>query len=253
MGNTEHNIDRATLEAVCFDVTGTLIHCPRAAAIYSEVLGRHGMVVPEEAIRQVIPRVWQEVSCQTDPRRDRFAQEPGGEKGWWHRFVERVCLHLEVGYPSRFASAEMFHRFARPEAWEIYSDTLPTLEALTEAGLRLGVVSNWDHRLPSLLTELGLSRFFDAVVYSASCGVEKPHPLIFELCLRELATSPQQAVHVGNHPLEDIEGAAAAGLWALQIDRQQDPQCLQRLLGYFLEPSKWMNETGRRKAGGRSK
>ncbi len=253
MGKSEHSIDQAAIAAVCFDVTNTLIHCPQPAAIYSEVLGRHGIAVAPDDINRVLPRVWQEVSCQTDPRRDRFSLDPSGEKGWWRRFVERVCRHLDVGEPSRFASAELFHRFGQPGAWEIYPDTVPTLEALSAAGFRLGLVSNWDHRLPTLLRKLELSHFFDAITYSANCGVEKPHPLIFELCLRQLGTTAPHAVHLGDHPLEDIEGATAAGLWTLQVDRTREPESLNLLLEPLLRSTrKTTRWVGRQPTGGQN-
>ncbi len=231
MGSGEHTTRAAPVEAVCFDVTHTLIHCPRVAEIYSEVLERHGIAAAPADLRQVIPRAWQELSCRIDPRRDRFSLHPRGERGWWHRFLERVCLLVEAPPPSRFASAELLDRFARASAWEVYPDVVPVLEMLRSAGLRLGVVSNWDHRLPKLLDRLGLSRFFDAVVYSAACGVEKPHPLIFERCLRALEVAPGRAIHLGDHPLEDVEGAAGAGLEAIRVDRRRPDTDLGRLLG----------------------
>ncbi len=85
--------------------------------------------------------------------------------------------------------------------------------------MRLGVVSNWDHRLPTVLEELGLARFFGSVTYSQKAGVEKPDPRIFLQALDELAVEPAATVHVGNSPLEDVEGAVAAGMGALHLLR----------------------------------
>ena len=238
MTKPEHSTVPEPVEAVTFDVTYTLIHCPRVAEIYSEVLARHGLAAAAADIRHVIPRVWQELSCRTDPRYDRFARHQGGERGWWHRFLERMCLLLELATPTRFASAELFDRFGRAESWEIYPDVVPALEALSGVGLRLGVVSNWDHRLPRLLERLDLDRFFAAVAYSSACGVEKPHPLIFESCLRELGVGAERAIHVGDRALEDVEGARGAGMRAVRIERQEGSSDLRSLLaGMFESPS----------------
>ncbi len=57
MGRSEHSTRAAPIEAVCFDVTHTLIHCPRLAEIYSEILERHGIDAEPEDIRRVVPRV----------------------------------------------------------------------------------------------------------------------------------------------------------------------------------------------------
>ena len=99
-------------------------------------------------------------------------------------------------------------------------DPVPdTLEALHGRGLKLGVISNWDPRLPDLLDRLRLSRFFDAVVYSSAVGVEKPDPRIFEEALRLLGVTAGEALHVGDGRLEDVEGAQAVGMCALHLTR----------------------------------
>src|SRR4051812_23585720 len=159
------------IEAVTFDVTHTLIHSPRLGEIYAEVLNRHGLEIDAEEARRLISVVWQELSCSADPGRDRFASHPEGERGWWSRFLERVCELKEAPPPSRFAAAELFHRFGTAAAWEVYPEVPKTLAELKRQGLRLGVVSNWDHRLPELLSRLRLARFFGSITYSARAGV----------------------------------------------------------------------------------
>ena len=210
------------IRAVTFDVTHTLIHCPRLGEIYAEVLGRHGVrVAPDEAAR-LVRLVWQELACVADPARDRFTSHPEGPAGWWKRFLERLCEHLEAPPPSRFAAAELFARFARADSWEVYPDVRGTLDVLRGQGIRLAVVSNWDHRLPELLDRLALSPFFDALVYSSDVGVEKPDPRIFESALRRLDVSIEgagAALHVGDGRLEDVEGAQAVGMRALHLTR----------------------------------
>jgi putative hydrolase of the HAD superfamily len=94
------------------------------------------------------------------------------------------------------------------------------LAELHGLGLRLAVVSNWDPRLPGLLERLHLARWFDAVVYSSAVGVEKPDVRIFRHAVDQLGVSPAAALHVGDARLEDVEGAEAAGLRALLLDRR---------------------------------
>lgn len=94
-----------------------------------------------------------------------------------------------------------------------------TLAALRAQGLRLGVVSNWDTRLPEVLDRLGLAPFFDALVYSSAVGAEKPDRRIFEAALRDLGVLSCEALHVGDGRLEDVEGAQAVGMQALHLTR----------------------------------
>lgn len=207
------------IEAVTFDVTHTLLHVPRLGEIYAEVLVRHGVEIDPEAASRLFSVVWQEMACSADPGRDRFSGHSEGERGWWRRLLERMCEHLGAPPPSRFAAAELFHRFATAEAYEVYLDVPGSLAKLREEGLRLGAISNWDHRLPGVLEAVGLARLLDAIVYSSKAGVEKPDFRIFHQAASELGIEPGAALHVGDGRLEDVEGAVAAGMRALHLTR----------------------------------
>lgn len=224
----EDGAGRLPVTTVTFDATGTLFHAPHMARIYSEVFVRHGLDADPATLAPVLRRVWQELSCLSDASHDRFTSYPGGPRAWWGRFVERVAEHLELAPPSPFAVAELYDRFAQGDAWETYPDTVPALERLRAAGASLAVVSNWDRRLERVIAELGLADLFDAVICSSAVGFEKPDPRIFERALAELevAHRPQQAVHVGDRPRDDIEGALAVGMQGVlldRLDRHADP------------------------------
>ncbi|MGH9380965.1 MAG: HAD-IA family hydrolase [Thermoanaerobaculia bacterium] len=219
LGSGPIPLARRRVRAVTFDVTGTLIHTPRRAEIYGEVLRRHGFSVDTEAVRWAVEEAWREFDCQGRLGHERFGPEIDDARRYWRRFLARLCALLDLPAPSRFAARELFDAFARPDAWEVYRDAPPTLAALRGRGLALGVVSNWDHRLPGLLEAFGPEFRFQAIVYSQRAGVEKPEPAIFRRALRELVVEPDEAVHVGDRPTEDVEGARAAGMHALLLDR----------------------------------
>ena len=209
------------LSAVTFDLTGTLIHTPRMGEIYSQVLARHGVEVAPKRAAGLVGEVWRELDCAEHPAADRFATHPEGARGWWRRLLERLCERLEAPPPTRFAAAELFERFALPEAWEIYPEVEEALAGLAGMGLSLGLISNWDDRLPRLLDGLGLSQRLEVVVYSQQIGVEKPHRRIFTAALERLDLPPAQVLHVGDRARHDVEGARAVGMHALLLDRRR--------------------------------
>jgi putative hydrolase of the HAD superfamily len=219
------------VRAITLDVNGTLIHPPRLVDIYTEVLARHGIEVNPKELESVVRLVWQELGCSVRFGEDRFAAHPEGARGWWGRFADRVCEHLGVEQPSRFAKSELYDRFARAEAWEIYPEISQVLNQLAARGVRLAVVSNWDERLPELLEDLGLAAGFEAIVYSAAVGAEKPHPAIFQRALDLLGEPPSLALHVGDRRREDVEGAQAIGMRALHLDRHKGQGDLDDLTG----------------------
>jgi len=207
------------LRAVTFDATGTLFHCPRLAEIYAAAMARHGTAIEPEAVGELIPVVWSELDCRVEHGRDRFAGHREGARGFWRDFLARLCALAGLSPPSRFLAAELYDRFARAEAWCLFPDVEEVLTRLGGRGLRLGVVSNWDERLPGLLAGLGIGERFETVVFSQRVGFEKPHPAIFRRALEELGVTAPEALHVGDRQRHDVEGAAAAGMRTALLDR----------------------------------
>ena len=116
----------------------------------------------------------------------------------------------------RFVEAE--HRVWRP-AHRIEPDVLDLLDALKERGLKIGLVSNvFDPPalMRGLFAELRLLERLDAVALSTEAGKRKPHPAIFESALQQAGVLPTEAVMVGDRLREDVGGAQAAGLAAIQ-------------------------------------
>lgn len=102
--------------------------------------------------------------------------------------------------------------------FEAYPDARPALAAARGLGLRTICVSNWDHELEHVLARVGLAEELDASVASATAGSRKPDPAIFRRALELAGCAPGEALHVGDGA-EDVEGAHAAGIEVLRIDR----------------------------------
>ncbi len=91
------------------------------------------------------------------------------------------------------------------------------LERLRDAGYTLGVVSSAGYPpfVELALEAIGLRSFFSEVVTSAGEGLYKSDPELYRRAVTRLGASPQEAVHVGDHPAFDVEAAKAAGLRAI--------------------------------------
>jgi putative hydrolase of the HAD superfamily len=105
----------------------------------------------------------------------------------------------------------------------LYDDVVPALTALSTAGLRLAVVSNWDVSLLTTLERLRIADRFEAIVYSAEVGASKPDPRPFSAALDRLGITADEAVHVGDDEVADRQGATAAGVRAIVIHRRSPP------------------------------
>ena len=100
-----------------------------------------------------------------------------------------------------------------------FPDVPGVLDALAGAGVRLGVVSNWDITLDDRLRELGLRDRFGVVVASAAAGVAKPDPAIYRAALDALGVTAVEALFCGDDAANDVEAPAALGMRAVLVDR----------------------------------
>jgi putative hydrolase of the HAD superfamily len=214
----------ADIRAVTFDVGGTLIEAwPSVGDIYAEVAASHGgkNISPAEMNRRFA------AAFRACPQSPRNAAE-------WAVVVDEAFAGLVAEPPSRTFFRELYERFAQAGAWRIFDDVLPTLAALAEHGIRLGVISNWDERLRPLLHSLRLAVRFEVIVVSCEVGVNKPSPAIFKMAREILAVPAETVMHVGDSAREDFAGAQAAGFRAVLLDRaavRATGQVIRRLTG----------------------
>jgi putative hydrolase of the HAD superfamily len=212
---------------VLFDVGETLVGPGDSyGAVYHRVLAGLGVALDKNVLEQSIRETSADLARRIPAGTDRFAYFDGGESEYWRRFVADV-LHRVTGRASearfvRLALERLWEAFGRASAWRVYDDALPALDALRRRGARLGVVSNWDSRLPRLLELLGLASYFEAVGVSHIEGMEKPDPAIFHRVLGRLGGNAREALHVGNVLELDVAGARAAGIDGVLLDRNGD-------------------------------
>jgi putative hydrolase of the HAD superfamily len=69
------------------------------------------------------------------------------------------------------------------------------------------------------LAASGLGDYFEAVVVSADLGVAKPDPAVFERALAQLGANSNRGVMIGDSLRKDVDGALAAGLGAVWVNR----------------------------------
>jgi len=207
---------------VFFDVGGTLLEVsPSVGHVYAAACHRRGGTVAPASLQRAFDEAWVTLSAGVPPGADRYRVLPGGETTWWERVSDHAFDRCGVPAAQRPPVAELRAVFAGPDAWRIFPETRDALNELGRRGYRLGVLSNWDSRLPALLATLELRQHFEAVIHSAQAGFEKPHPAIFSAALAAFGVDARQAIHVGDRVEEDYAGARAAGMRALLVRREE--------------------------------
>lgn len=131
-----------------------------------------------------------------------------------------------AGYEAAHAKAlaeQAFNIFlaARQEV-VFFEHALAVVEGLKASGYIVGAISNGN----ADIKQVGLSHCMDFQFSADQIGVEKPDPLIFEHMLQHTKLQPEEVIHIGDHPIHDIQGAKDAGLWSIwvNLEKQQSWQ-----------------------------
>ena len=101
----------------------------------------------------------------------------------------------------------------------LWDDSLPTIRALRERGIRTAVVSNCDHSTRPVVERLGLVEETDAMILSFEVRAAKPDPAIYQAALAAVGVAASEAVFVDDQA-RYCEGAVAVGMRALLILRE---------------------------------
>ncbi len=212
--------DVKVVKTIFFDVGNTLLlPDPSVEDVCIEILDGHGITVGkdellfalEKADRYYEDQYWKD---------DRFWLKEVDAAKFWAGLYELMLKEVGVVEGAADISREIYDAFGEGHRWQPYPDVVPVFKKLVDSGYSLGLISNWDTRLATLMVETGLSEYLDFVVSSASVGFLKPQPQIFEIALKRAKALAVESIHVGDHYYADIMGARTVGITPVLLDRK---------------------------------
>ncbi|HKG04555.1 MAG TPA: HAD family hydrolase [Conexibacter sp.] len=199
------------MHAVLFDLDGTLMDhdAAREAAI--------AVHLPDPALAGE----WRRLEAV---HYDEYAAGRCSFQDQRRRRVRGIHAAMERDEPDDAACDAWFAAYLERyrAGWAAFDDVAPALTALADAlpDVRLGIVTNGEGEPQrAKLAAIGLAERFPVVVASAEVGIAKPDPQIFLLACERLGVAPASAAHVGDRLDLDAQGAAAAGLRGIWVDR----------------------------------
>ncbi|MEE8601006.1 HAD family hydrolase [Euzebya tangerina] len=123
---------------------------------------------------------------------------------------------FDPNWSARFDEFAQRYEGFRPS--DLYADVLPSLAALTGAGLGVAVIGNQPASRTEELRAIGVVP--EVMVMSEELGVSKPDPAFYDAVLRHLGVSqPDHVTYVGDRLDNDIVPAIAHGLQAIHLRR----------------------------------
>jgi putative hydrolase of the HAD superfamily len=210
------------MRIVCFfDAFGTILHPdPDAATVYSLFAQRYGDPRNAATIRQELQRAL----------KIHLGIQAGGatsaelEKDRWRSVVSSVFANLPQ--PDQLF-AELWDYFSEPKHWQLFPDVVEAVESLREAGVVLGIASNFDQRLHGICAGFRALDHFPWILSSADLGWRKPAPQFFDTLARHAELAATNHWVVGDDPQMDLIPAQACGWRTVLIDRRQNEAIVQ--------------------------
>ena len=236
----------ACVKAVIFDYVGTLVNCKNYTMeasrekLHTE-LANEGFDVAKDQFLEAY------ILAHEKYRKVRYEQLREVTNAVW--VAEALC---NLGF--QVTADDYRIKAALNVFFEDYVDMLELREGAkklikqAKEQCKLALISNFTHApvIYKSLRQLGINAFFDAVVVSEEVGWRKPSSHIFKDALNKLQIQANEAVYIGDSPIEDIKGAKEAGLKTVFVPSQfntlkdlqeskQEPTCIAKDLQVICE------------------
>lgn len=170
-----------------------------------------------ELLTRFFPQ-WEESLRRERAHRMMVANNGGYIPGYEAYFAEFL---REWNWPAG-VNAELLSAIARrrfPDHVCVFSDTVATLTTLRQLGYKLGILTNGNSQMQNRKVDVaGLRHLVDLVLVSGDEGIHKPEGELFRRAAARLGVPPHNCLYVGDHPVNDIQGAQNGGMQALYID-----------------------------------
>jgi putative hydrolase of the HAD superfamily len=210
----------ANVKAVIFDYIGTLVNCGSYSMEASrEKLFNAVLDAGFNVGRQDFLDVY--IKAHEKYRIIRYKQLKEVTNAVW--VAEALC---ELGYAVNADDSRV--KAALSVFFKDYVDSLTLRQGAKKLikkasdQCKLGLISNFTH-VPvvySSLKQMGINKFFNAIVVSEAIGYRKPSEHIFNEALDKLQVKACETVYVGDSPVEDIKGAKDLGFKTIFVESQ---------------------------------
>ena len=138
-------------------------------------------------------------------------------RAFYLKFNEELFSNLDIvdtQLPSKFYA----YMSKTKKTWHLKKDADFLLKKLYETGYKLGLLSNFDTSLNSILESQGIRHYFAAVQVSSEIGLEKPDIRFYEKFLKENSVHIPTCIFLGDNLRLDIAPMSKLGVNCILLD-----------------------------------
>jgi len=209
------------IRAAFFDAAGTLFETREPVGrTYARLARQFGLDAPEDTVAASFRRAFGAAPGLAFGPGHGHEELRRLEREWWRDRVGETFAPLGKFTEFDAYFEALFAYFADPGHWVADLEAAPMLQRLKHDGIKLGVISNFDYRLYRILDGLDLIRYFDSITISSEVGYAKPRREVYEAALSRAGVTAHDAMHIGDSEQLDFAPAAAIGMAAVLIDRE---------------------------------
>ncbi len=201
------------IRAITMDLDDTLweIHpvIHRAEQVLYKWLGKNYPRITEKYSREAILELRKAIAIE-------FPQQ-----NHYYTFLRRTTfgrIGVAASYGEQFVDEAMDVFDAVRNDVAVFPEVRPALEELRNDYVLIAVTNG-----NSDLKKIGIDDLFHDVVSASAAGAAKPAAKIFDIAVRAGGARAHETLHVGDHPEIDVEGARAAGLRSVWVNRNGQP------------------------------
>jgi len=202
---------------IFFDVDDTLVEWTVSwRSVFAQVAREAGVEVSPERAALELERAFQ-TAYEELVRKHAGTRD---ERAFWLEYDGHVLTQLGVEGDTGEHAEKVVELLARPRAIRLFPEVRETLESLRASGARLGIVSARPLAVPDL-EALGVRHYFEPIIDAFHAGGAKRAGRMFQLAAKHAAEAGRAAWHVGDSYEDDVEGARAAGVTPILVDRER--------------------------------
>jgi len=199
-------------KALYFDLDNTLIHRQRSIERYAEVFVEHFASSLNSTSATSIAQIIKGVD------NGGYLVANSGYSSIKQAVTDKLHrqFHREIRVEKSALLAHWLKYF--PSCSVAMAGANQLLTRLVQQEMHIGIISN-GAQASRLATARALQGYHcvDQLLSSGEAGIKKPDPQIFQRAMTAAGLTAQQCCYVGDHPLNDIQGARSAGMTAIWL------------------------------------